>query len=140
MPPKKVVAQKKHMCKINSPKPCKTIKGKQKITNVNQRKLRRLKKDDLHELAALAGVNNDEIKNKNDLSHLLARNPKIASAFGAAGVVVLGGLGIALKKHFKTKKNSESKTKKSLEKNIHILDINTADDATHALDRSKYCG
>ena len=120
MAPKKVGKTKtKKLQKriIDSPSPSKTIKGKSKISDVDRRKLRRLKKDELHELATWAGVNDEKMKNKNDLSHLLARNPKIAAAIGATSTVV-GGFGIvALIKHFRNKNQKTENMSQTSEQN-----------------------
>lgn len=76
---------------VSSPRSNKKIKGKILISNDKRRKLRKLKKDELIKLSKLAGQHLDGTEHKNDIAHILARNPKIKSFLQSA--TILGGVG-----------------------------------------------
>jgi hypothetical protein len=88
-----------------SPKAPKHLKtSKMKITNLQRRKLKALKKDDLHKLAKLAGAPDEPTMTKADLAHSLSRNQKFAAALLAAGSFSFGSLVTYLKMRPKAKK------------------------------------
>jgi hypothetical protein len=96
---------------VKSPRAHKSLNKKQKITDVERRRLRRLPKPDLQKILKLAGEPTNQAvpldqRTKNYLAHAISRNPRVA-AFFAAGGFLLGSAGSASLMHFlKTTKAS----------------------------------
>ena len=92
-----------------SPKPPSSLKKTVKISQKQRTALKKLKKNELFELATLAGERPKESDTKSTLSHRLARNKYIALGIASVGVVGLLG------RYFGKKSIRDQKIKKLLE-------------------------